>query len=94
MANVTYRLPEELHEKIKEHPEIRWGEIVRQALNKKIEEISEHPRLSLKDLEKKLKIEYEPSNEEREVELTLKSMELSRKRTQNLEKLIQESVQK
>ena len=68
--------------------------MVKVTLVKKIEKISEHPRLSLKDLEKKLKIEYEPSNEEREIELTLKSMELSRKRTQNLEKLIQESVQK
>ncbi len=68
--------------------------MVKVTLVKKIEKNSEHPRLSLKDLEKKLKIEYEPSNEEREIELTLKSMELSRKRTQNLEKLIQESVQK
>ncbi|MHA1673226.1 MAG: hypothetical protein ACTSYI_06325 [Promethearchaeota archaeon] len=68
--------------------------MVKVTLVKKIEKISEHPRLSHKDIEKKLKIEYEPSNEEREIELTLKSIELGRKRTQDLEKLIQESVQK
>ena len=91
MANVTYRLPKELHEKIKGHPEIRWGEIVRQAFAKKIEEMSHQSRISLKDLEKKIKIEYKPFSEEKEIELTLKSMELSRLRTQKLEEAIQES---
>ena len=91
MANVTYRLPKELHEKIKEHPEIRWGEIVRQAFAKKIEEMSHQSRVSLKDLEKKIKIEYKPFSEEKEIELTLKSMELSRLRTQKLKEAIQES---
>ena len=93
MANVTYRLPEELHKKIKQHPEIRWGEIVRQAFAKKIEEISQPSRVSLKDLEEKIKIEYKPFTEEKEIDLTLKSMELSRIRTKNLEKAMQESVQ-
>ena len=94
MANVTYRLPKELHEKIKQHPEIRWGEIVRQAFVKKIEEISDQGRISCNDLEKKLTIAYNPQKEEREIALTLKAMELSRKRTKNLEKLMQESGQK
>ncbi|MHA1745729.1 MAG: hypothetical protein ACTSWW_07005 [Promethearchaeota archaeon] len=89
MANVTYRLPRELHEKIKDHPEIRWGEIVRQAFTKKIDEMSHQSRISLKDLEKKIKIEYKPFSEEKEIELTLKSMELSRLRTQELEEAIQ-----
>lgn len=91
MANVTYRLPKELHEKIKEHPEIRWGEIVRQAFKKKIEEMSHQTRISLKDLENKIRIDYKPFSEEEEIELTLKSMELSRLRTKKLEKAIQES---
>ena len=93
MANVTYRLPKELHEKIKDHPEIRWGEIVRQAFTKKIEEMSHQSRLSLKDLEKKVNIEYTPISEEKEIELTVKSMELSRQRTKKLEKAFQERDQ-
>lgn len=93
MANVTYRLPEELHEKIKKHPEIRWGEIVRKAFKKKIEEISPQARISLKDLEKKINMEYNPFSEEKEIALTLKSMELSRNRTANLEKLMRDSGQ-
>ncbi len=48
-------------------------------------------RLSLKDLFQKWDIEFNFSSEEREIELTRQSMELSHKRTQKLEKLIQES---
>ena len=48
----------------------------------------------IKELDEKIKFEYLPENEEKEVQLTLKSMKLGRIRTKNLEKSIQESVQK
>lgn len=32
MVNMTLSIPEELHETIKEHREIKWSEIARQAM--------------------------------------------------------------
>lgn len=32
MVNVTFAVPEELHEIMRRHPEIRWSEIARKAM--------------------------------------------------------------
>ena len=32
MVNVTLAVPEELHDIMKRHPEIRWSEVARQAM--------------------------------------------------------------
>lgn len=32
MTNVTLAVPEELHKIMKNHPEIRWSEVARQAM--------------------------------------------------------------
>ena len=32
MVNVTLAVPEELHKIMKEHPEIKWSEVARQAM--------------------------------------------------------------
>lgn len=37
MTNVTLAIPEDLHMKMKEHSEIRWSEVVRQSIAKKVE---------------------------------------------------------
>ncbi len=39
MANLTLSIPDDLHEKMKEHSEMRWSEIARQAIQKKIEDL-------------------------------------------------------
>lgn len=39
MTNMTLSIPEELHTKLVQHPELRWSEVARQALEKKIKEI-------------------------------------------------------
>lgn len=39
MANITLAIPETLHEKMKKHREIRWSEVVRLAIQKKIEDL-------------------------------------------------------
>jgi len=35
MASLTLSIPEELREKMKDHPEINWSEVARQAILKK-----------------------------------------------------------
>lgn len=38
MSNMTLAIPEDLHERMMQHPEFKWSEIARQAFEKKITE--------------------------------------------------------
>jgi len=55
MPNVTLSVPEDLHERMKKHSEIRWSEVVRLAVQKKIadlelmEKLTSKSRLTKKD---------------------------------------------
>ena len=66
MVNVTFAVPEELHEIMRRHPEIKWSEIARKAMweyaqkLELMERIVSDSRLSEKDvseLDKKVKAE-------------------------------------
>ena len=39
MANLTLSIPDDLYEEMKAHPEIRWSEVARQALRRKLEDL-------------------------------------------------------
>ncbi len=39
VANLTLSVPDELYDEMKRHPEIRWSEVARQALAKKLEDL-------------------------------------------------------
>lgn len=39
MTNLTLSVPDELYEEMKKHPEIRWSEVARQALAKKLDDL-------------------------------------------------------
>lgn len=65
MVNVTFAVPEELHEIMRRHPEIKWSEIARKAMweyarkLEVMERITSESRLSEKDmleLDKKVKV--------------------------------------
>ena len=36
MANVTLAIPDSLHQKMKKHPEFKWSEVARKAIEEKI----------------------------------------------------------
>jgi len=66
VVNVTFAVPEELHEVMRRHPEIKWSEIARKAMweyaqkLELMERITSESRLSEKDvleLDKKVKAE-------------------------------------
>jgi len=66
VVNVTFAVPEELHEVMRRHPEIKWSEIARKAMweyARKLEfmeRVASESRLSEKDvleLDKKVKTE-------------------------------------
>jgi len=55
MPNVTLSISEEVHEKMKEHTEIRWSEVIRLVIQKKIadlelmERFTSKSKLTMKD---------------------------------------------
>ncbi len=50
MANITLSLPEELYQKLKGHPEIRWSEIARKAIQQYLDELELLDKLTAKSL--------------------------------------------
>jgi len=56
VVNVTFAVPEELHEIMRQHPEIKWSEIARKAMwdyarkLELMERITSESRLSEKDV--------------------------------------------
>ena len=57
MTNITLAIPDELHERMKVHSEIRWSEVVRKSITKKIEvldamnKIANKSKLTKKDID-------------------------------------------
>ena len=51
MGNITLMVPDELKKKMKQHSEIRWSEVIRKAIQKKIADLE-----LLDDLSKKSKL--------------------------------------
>ena len=57
MPNLTLSIPEELHEKMKKHSEIRWSEVVRKTISGKVElldamdKIASKSKLTKKDVD-------------------------------------------
>ena len=46
MANLTLAIPDNLQKKMRQHPEIRWSEVVRMEIQKKIEDMELMDRLT------------------------------------------------
>ena len=57
MTNITLAIPPELHEKMKLHSEIRWSEVVRKSISRKVEileamnKIASKSKLTQKDVD-------------------------------------------
>ena len=57
MGNITLSLPDQIHEIMKEHREIRWSEIARKAIIEQVlklrlmDKIASKSKLTLKDIE-------------------------------------------
>ena len=46
LPNITLSIPEDLHEKMKKHSEIRWSEVVRKSISEKIDDLEVMDRLT------------------------------------------------
>jgi hypothetical protein len=45
MPNMTLALPKELHREMRNHPEIKWAEVVRRALTREVDRLRVYDRL-------------------------------------------------
>ena len=48
MVNMTLAVPEQLHRIMKKHPEIKWTEVARKAIEAKTNELEEEKMLWMK----------------------------------------------
>ena len=48
MGNITLSLPEELQNKMRRHSEIRWSEVIRRTIQKKVEDLEILDKLTSK----------------------------------------------
>ena len=39
MANMTLSVPEELHQRMRQHTELKWSDVARQAFERKLKEV-------------------------------------------------------
>ena len=57
MTNITLAVPEELHQKMKQHSEIRWSDVVRKTITQRVEllevmdKIARKSKLTMKDVD-------------------------------------------
>ncbi len=64
MTNITFSVDDNLHKKMKEHPEIKWTEILRQSIANYLKKVEEIDVLSLNDFRKRLDPEIQKKIEE------------------------------
>lgn len=54
MTNITFSIDDDVHRKMKEHPEIKWTEILRQSIINYPKKVVEIDVISIKDFRKRL----------------------------------------
>ncbi len=64
MVNVTLNVPKELHDRMVQHLEIKWTEVIRQSLAKFLDDLEEIGEISSGQMRKKLEISIEEITED------------------------------
>lgn len=54
MTNITFSIENDIHKRMKAHPEIKWTEILRQAILEYLTKIEEPNQISVKELRTQL----------------------------------------
>jgi len=54
MTNITFSINDDIHKKMKEHPEIKWTEILRQSIINYLKKVEEIDVISIKDFKERL----------------------------------------
>lgn len=91
MTNITFSVDDELHKKMKEHPEIKWTEILRQSITNYLRKVEEIDVLLIKDFKKRLDPEIlmkiEKLSDQDEIMFYKEGKKMEKKRLKQLHEL-------
>ena len=91
MTNITFSVDDDLHKKMKEHPEIKWTEILRQSISTYLKKVEEIDVLSIKDFKKRLDPETQKKidelNDKDEITFYERAEKLEEERLKQLQEL-------
>ena len=91
MTNITFSITEDLHQKIRSHPEIKWSEIVRRSIREYLLKIEEREQMTTEQLKLILGKDtlniIESLDVETEVKINEKMKQMEQERLKNLQKL-------
>lgn len=54
MANITISIDEDLYKKMKEHPEIKWPEVLRESIEDYLKKVEKIDSVSMKEFKKRI----------------------------------------
>jgi len=91
MTNITFSVDDDLHKKMKEHPEIKWTEILRQSIRNNLKKVEEMDVISIKDFRKRLDPELlkkiKELDEQEEILFYKKAKKMEQERLNHLQEL-------
>ena len=91
MTNITFSVDNDLHKKMKEHPEIKWTEILRQSIINYLKKVEEMDVISIKDFRKRLDPELlkkiKELDEQEEILFYKKAKQMEQERLNHLQEL-------
>ncbi len=73
MANYTIHIPEELYNRMKKHPEIKWSEILRQGIKEYLDILEFKYEMKSSELLSKLKVDLSKIPDELAIDFAIKS---------------------
>ncbi len=91
MANITFKVDDDIHKKMKSHPEIKWTEIIRRSIVEYLAKLDEPEVISMEDLRNQLSKETQQIidnlDEDKEIQFYEKIREIEKEKL----KVIQQS---
>lgn len=91
MTNITFSVDDDIHKKMKEHPEIKWTEILRQSIINYLKKVEELDVISIKDfrerLDPKLLKKIKELEKKKEISYYKKAKKLEQERLNSLHEL-------
>jgi len=97
MTNITFSVDDDLHKKMKEHPEIKWTEIFRQSIVNYLKKVEEIDVLSILEFKKRVDPEIlkkiDALNEQDETMFYEKAKKLEEERLKQLQESERRVVQ-
>lgn len=91
MTNITFSVDDDLHKRMKSHPEIKWTEILRNVIVNYLKKLEEPDVITVEELRKRLDVEtlqmIDGLNESEEIAFYEKAKKMEKERTQKLHEL-------